>query len=171
MTGAGATTVAPGATLTIDASVNFGNRFLRGGRILNLNGTGSWTGNDNIQQGEGAVFNIGGTLTISNDQVDNWCCGTVQPSVHVLAGGAISKNAATGTSNFTNIPVTVDGTASVSAGVFDFSGGLTNFDGGTSTLTGGAYIVSDGGKLRFANANIVTNAASITLAGSGSQIL
>jgi hypothetical protein len=45
--------------------------------------------------------------------------------------------------------------------------GFTNFSG--VALTGGKYIVS--GTLGFDGANIVTNAASITLAGAASEII
>jgi len=45
--------------------------------------------------------------------------------------------------------------------------GFSNFSG--STLTGGKYMVS--GTLGFDNANIVTNAASLTLTGATSQII
>ena len=50
---------------------------------------------------------------------------------------------------------------------FDVNGNLTNFSG--TTLTGGTYTV--GGKLQFNGANIVTNAASITLSGVSSKIV
>src|SRR5260370_13658758 len=46
-------------------------------------------------------------------------------------------------------------------------GGFSNFSG--STLTGGKYMVS--GTLGFDGANIVTNAANVTLTGSSSQII
>lgn len=44
-----------------------------------------------------------------------------------------------------------------------------NFKNSTNTLTGGTYIVD--GTLKFDNANIVTNAANITLFGTASAIL
>jgi hypothetical protein len=46
-------------------------------------------------------------------------------------------------------------------------GPFLNFSG--TTLTGGAYLVT--GTLQFDNANIVTNAANITLTGTSSQII
>ena len=64
----------------------------------------------------------------------------------------------TTTGNFTN-----NGTLTVGAGsTFDVTGNLTNFAG--TTLTGGVYNLT--GALEFTGANIVTNAASITLTGS-----
>jgi hypothetical protein len=63
------------------------------------------------------------------------------------------------------------GTLKVKAGSVLYIGGagFSNFNPTTMTLTGGNYIVS--GTLQFDNANIVTNASSITLAGVGSGIL
>jgi hypothetical protein len=65
--------------------------------------------------------------------------------------------------NFTN-----NGTLAVGGGSnFSVNGNLTNFSG--TTLTGGIYNVS--GTFKFNGANIVTNAANITLNGTSSQIL
>jgi hypothetical protein len=63
------------------------------------------------------------------------------------------------------------GTLKVKAGsVMSIGGaGFSNFNPIAMTLTGGKYIV--GGTLQFDNANIVTNASSITLAGVGSGII
>ncbi|MGA8029272.1 MAG: hypothetical protein WB992_19195, partial [Bryobacteraceae bacterium] len=64
--------------------------------------------------------------------------------------------------NFTNNGVLTIGNAVK----FDVNGNLTNFSSGT--LTGGVYGVI--GTLQFNNANIVTNAATISLAGGGAKI-
>jgi hypothetical protein len=66
--------------------------------------------------------------------------------------------------SFTN-----NGTLTVGAATskFDVNGSLTNFSG--TTLTGGTYNIS--GTLQFNNANIVTNAANITLTGTSSKII
>ena len=56
-----------------------------------------------------------------------------------------------------------------SGGTIDLTGGLTNFNSTTDTLTGGTYNVT--GTLEFAGANIVTNAANITLTGTAPKIL
>ncbi|HUO29407.1 MAG TPA: hypothetical protein VMU80_09330 [Bryobacteraceae bacterium] len=67
--------------------------------------------------------------------------------------------------------ITNNGIVQVDSGsTLDITGGpFTNFNSATGTLTGGTYNV--GGTLQFDGANIVTNAASITLAGSGAKIL
>jgi fibronectin-binding autotransporter adhesin len=54
-------------------------------------------------------------------------------------------------------------------GTIDLTGGLTNFNSVTNTLTGGIYNVT--GTLEFAGANIVTNAANITLTGTAAKVL
>jgi hypothetical protein len=69
-----------------------------------------------------------------------------------------------GSGSFTNT-----GTLHVKTGsaMYIMGGGFSNFSG--STLTGGKYMVS--GTLGFDGANIVTNAASITLTGTTAQII
>jgi fibronectin-binding autotransporter adhesin len=63
--------------------------------------------------------------------------------------------------NFTN-----NGKLTVNPGSeFAVTGTLTNFSSSTNTLTGGSYTV--GGELSFAGASIVTDAANITLNGTG----
>jgi hypothetical protein len=75
-----------------------------------------------------------------------------------LAGGRNFTTAG----NFTN-----NGALTIGAGSkFDVNGNLTNFSG--TTLTGGSYNVT--GTLQFNGANIVTNAANITLSGTSSKI-
>jgi hypothetical protein len=61
------------------------------------------------------------------------------------------------------------GTLKVKAGSVMYIGGpgFTNFS--STTLTGGTYLVS--GTFQFDGANIVTNAASITLTGANAQII
>ncbi len=64
--------------------------------------------------------------------------------------------------------VTNNGTIEVNSGsTLAITDNLTNFSG--NTLTGGAYYVA--GTFKFAGANIVTNAATITLDGTASTIL
>jgi hypothetical protein len=75
-----------------------------------------------------------------------------------LAGGRNFTTAG----NFTNNGALTIGTGSK----FDVNGNLTNFSG--TTLTGGSYNVT--GTLQFNSANVVTNAANITLSGTSSKI-
>jgi hypothetical protein len=54
-----------------------------------------------------------------------------------------------------------------SGGSIIMTGPFSNFSG--TTLTGGTYLVT--GTLQFPNANIVTNAATVVLSGTGSRII
>ena len=48
------------------------------------------------------------------------------------------------------------------------SGGFTNYNQATDLLSGGAYVVRNGALFQFTGADVKTNAADITLDGSGS---
>jgi hypothetical protein len=86
---------------------------------------------------------------------------TAAKSSFTLAGGA---NFTTGGS-YHNL-----GTLTVGAGsTFDVAGKLKNYSGTTTTLKGGTYNLT--GTLGFSGANVVTNAAKLTLTGSSAEIL
>jgi hypothetical protein len=182
-------TNASGASFTINSGRNFttasnftnngtlavgsGSKFDVNGNLTNFSGTTLTGGTYNVTgtlqfNGANIVTNAanialsGSTSTIVN-----------QSAVNALAGFA--TNASTGSftinngrnfttaSNFTN-----SGTITVGSGTkFDVNGNLTNFSG--TTLTGGTYNIS--GTLQFNGANIVTNAANITLSGASSAIV
>lgn len=144
----------------------------------------------------GAVILKGtGSLTMSND-ANNHIMGYGQtgPGASLLnqstiqGGGSIGWNGGLGTGNsvtnqgsiFANVvtPLTIGvstgsftntGTLKVKKGsaMYITGGGFSNFSG--STLTGGTYMVS--GTLGFDGANILSNAASITLTGASAQIV
>jgi hypothetical protein len=57
----------------------------------------------------------------------------------------------------------IDGSVTLETSTLTVSGALKNFDATTRTLTGGTFILSSEGHLRFAGADIVHNAASISL--------
>src|SRR5215510_3955827 len=90
------------------------------------------------------------------------------PSTNAAGAGFTINGGANFTTagNFTN-----NGTLTVgsSTSKFDVNGNLTNFNSTTNTLTGGTYNLT--GTLQFNGANIVTNAANITLTGTSSQIV
>jgi len=66
---------------------------------------------------------------------------------------------------FRNLGTLVENSAS---GTIKIIGKFANYNSVTNTLTGGAYVID--GILQFDNANLVTNAARLTLSGNG-QIL
>ena len=141
--------------------------FIDGNTTLNGTGTIVLSNNPNNY-----VYGVAGTevLTTSNTiegagNLGNGLLGIVNNGT-ILANDPTELVVRTNASGFTN-----NGTVAVNAGsTLDITGGpFSNFNSGTSTLTGGTYNV--GGTLQFDNANIVTNAASITLTGTSAQII
>ncbi|HEV3279771.1 MAG TPA: PEP-CTERM sorting domain-containing protein [Terriglobia bacterium] len=146
-----------------------------GGALLNLVGTTLTAGTYDVS---GTLeFGGAGTSVVTNDanitltgpfaQIIDFSGQNVLAALAVNASGSNFTLAPgmnfTTAGNFTN-----DGTLTVGSGsVFDVSGNLTNFSG--TTLTAGTYDVT--GTLEFTGANIVTNAASITLMGSSAGII
>ena len=136
----------------------------------------------------GGTYNVAGTLEI--DELGNTGGEIVTNAANIILNGtsstfidAAGKDALAnlntnakgsgftikGGRNFTTVGnFTNDGSLTVGSGSkFDVNGDLTNFSG--TKLTGGAYSI--GGVLQFNGANIVTNAASITLSGTSSKIV
>jgi hypothetical protein len=163
----GTLNVATGDTMTIGTST--------GGALTNFSGTtltgGTYTVGGTLQFGASGTSivtdaaNI--TLTGAGSQIIDFASHNVLTNLATIgAGGSFTLGAArsfTTAGNFTN-----NGTLTVGGGdTFLVNGNLTNFSG--TTLTGGTYKIT--GTLKFNNANIVTNAASITLTGANSKIL
>jgi hypothetical protein len=178
-----------GGDLTVNQSgtnptfTNNGVLNISSGRTLSING-GSLT-NFNTGTLTGGTYNVAGKLRFpgaaittnaativldgANSQIvdssDNNALASF--AVNAAAGSFTIQNGRnfTTTGNFTN-----QGTLAVGSGsafTVDLSHILTSFSSGT--LTEGTYQIA--GTLRFANANIVTNAATVVLDGSASQII
>src|SRR4029077_18583202 len=142
-----------------------GGTYSVGGTLQLLNTTGNIT---TIGNGTTATSV---TMTGSTAKFLNSSNGNMLANLNTIAAGGTFAMASgfnfTTAGNFTN-----NGTLNVGSGttfVVNLADSLTNFNSGTGTLTGGAYIV--GGTLKFANASIVTNDASITLSGATSKIV
>ncbi|MGB8543009.1 MAG: hypothetical protein WCD49_15370 [Candidatus Acidiferrales bacterium] len=143
-----------------DSLTNFSGTTLTGG-AFNVTGTLEFAG-ANIVNNDASI-----TLTGTKALIEN-----STNSANALAG--FDNNESGGTfalatkANFTTAGTfTNSGTLNIGSGsTFAVgtggTGTLTNFSG--STLTGGTYIVA--GTLQFDGANIVTNAANITLSGT-----
>ena len=120
-------------------------------------------------------FILGITGTLTNQNTIQGAGNIGDGAIAVLNSGTISAVDSTtlfidtNSSGFTNNVGTKQGTLSVNAhDTLTIEGGpFNNFSG--TTLTGGVYKIS--GTLGFAGANIVTNAASITLTGTTAEIL
>ncbi|HWU36456.1 MAG TPA: hypothetical protein VN203_02350, partial [Candidatus Acidoferrum sp.] len=139
----------------------FSGTTLTGG-AYNLTGTLQFNG-ANIVTNASSI-----TLSGTSSQIINQSSANALASFATNNSGALfainSGRTFTTAGSFTN-----NGTLTVgsSTSKFTVNGNLTNFSG--TTLTGGAYNLT--GVLQFNGANIVTNAASITLTGTSSQIL
>jgi len=130
-----------------------------------LTGTGTLTmsnvsGNEIFGYGQGTGASLTNQSTIEG-------AGTINPG---SSNSFINQHVVSATQNLTiNGNFSNTGTLKVSKSkTLNITGGLfSNFSG--STLTGGKYMVM--GTLGFDGANIVTNAAAITLTGSTSKII
>jgi len=184
-----AVTLSTGSTL----QVNNGQTLQVKGTIhnngtINLNSTGTATG---LLLTGNTTFASTGTLTLSNNasniisataSTDVLTNGdTIQGSGNIGNGlmGLVNNNAiianqstpliinvsAAGFNNNGTLTVNTGDTLSITGAANSF----LNFNNGTGTLTGGIYNVS--GTLQFPGANIVNNAANITLTGASAKIL
>ncbi|KPF54527.1 hypothetical protein D621_09240, partial [beta proteobacterium AAP51] len=117
----------------------------------------------------------GSNATLNNN--GSWLDqNTVDPQISQDFGGPASNFVNAGTYTKSGAATTAisigfnnSGTVNVNAGTLTLTGGLSNFSG--TTLTGGRFNVTGPGTFSFSGANVVTNAASITLDGAGSQFL
>jgi fibronectin-binding autotransporter adhesin len=136
-----------GGTVNLDAPVTLNNS--ANNRIY-ANSSGMTLNNGSTLQGSGQIGQVGSSIVFNNN-------GTVEATQPT----ALTIGAAVG--QFTN-----NGTLSAAAGstLAIASPNFTNFN--SNTLTGGTYVV--GGILQFNNADIVNNAATVTLTGSAAEI-
>ena len=159
MSGAGTTRVASGAALNISGSAAVS---LADGRTLDMRGTVTWSGTVLILQagspasvltvGPGGLFDITGN-------------STTYVQLRVLPGGTLRKSGASGTTQI-GTSLKNGGRIEVLSGFLVVSGLFRNFSG--NALVGGEYLVQ--GTFRFLGANIVTNAADVTLDGPSAAI-
>jgi hypothetical protein len=159
-------------------SVNTGSLLqIENGPLNNFN-----SGTDTLSGGK---YVAGGTLEFPNANIvnNNANISLTSPTAQILSntstnalgnfannevGGVFSITGGanfTTASNFTNSGILTVGTA----GAFKVTGILTNFS--SSTLTGGTYNIA--GTLQFgaAGSSIRTNAANLTLVGTGAKLL
>jgi hypothetical protein len=183
---------------TLDGVTNNGTFQLNNGNIEYLSGTITNNGSfqmNSVPSGGSAILDIKGSVTLKgsgtlkmsnasnnaimgygqqngalfNNQSTIQGAGSITPGccsrfVNQHTVGATQTTPIIINGNFTNL-----GTLTVAkkSAMYITGSAFTNFSG--STLTGGKYMVS--GTLGFDGANILTNAASITLTGSTSQII
>jgi fibronectin-binding autotransporter adhesin len=156
----GTLSVGSGSTFDVTGSLtNFSGTTLTGGSY-DLTGTLEFPG-ANIVTNAANIALTGSAAeivnaTTSGNGLANFAVNSTNGGFSVLGGLSFTTKG-----NFTNDGVLTVGTGSTFA--VPTSSSLTNFSG--TTLTGGTYEVL--GTLEFAGANIVTNAANITLSGTG----
>ena len=181
---ASGTVTGPGTLTTTGASTwtggslgnlsNAGSLTVSGATAKYLNGTLTNAGSLTVAAGAGSIYGqataaavvnqAGGTIDVQSD-------GTAfyQNNGGTLTNaGTLRKSGGTGTSTI-NFALNNSGTVQVDSGTLSLQGAFGNFSAATNTLTGGSYYVV--GTLQFPGANVVTNAAAITLVGPGSKIV
>ncbi|HEY3392865.1 MAG TPA: choice-of-anchor D domain-containing protein, partial [Lacipirellulaceae bacterium] len=168
----GTTTIDNTATLTISGSSNktLGNGGNTGRTLVN-NGVANLSGGNLLISSSGGVnpgslfqnnvtFNVTGESDISHNNFGG--------SAGRFTNAGTFNKSGTGTTTDISTVFTNSGTTNVNEGILSVSGSFTNYDAASDTLTGGTYNVTS--NLRFLNADINTNRASITLNGPASQI-
>ena len=176
LTNAGALQVPDDTATTLQGTINNTG-------TISVNSVGNYT---YLNISGNVTLTGSGTLTLSNN-VNNFIQGASTGSEVLTNDSTIegSGNIGRGKMGLTNnglilanqsAPLTIDasagftnnGTLQTSAGsTMDITGPFSNFAG--TTLTGGKYVVA--GTLQFAGANIVTNAAALTLTGGSASII
>jgi len=165
----GTLSVSTGDTMQIGTSA--------GGALLNFSGTtltgGIYTVNGTLQFGASGTSVVTDAANISltgaGAKIIDFAGHSVLTSLATITSAG--SFAIGGGANFTTVggSFTNSGKLTANAGsTFTIAGTLSNFNSSTNTLTGGSYTV--GGKITFAGANIVTDAANITVNGTGQII-
>jgi hypothetical protein len=154
MNGTGVTRIASGAVVDITESGQLG---VGGSRVLDVRGTLNWDGTTYIMGGVSSALHVGpgGLFDIKNNS-------SMYLQTRVLSGGTLRKS---GGAYSTQIGSTVEngGRIEVLSGTLAVTGPFLNMNG--NVLAGGEYFLK--GRLRFYGADIVTNAADVTLDGIG----
>ncbi len=147
--GSGATTVAPGATLSLTGS---NSKNLTNDHVLNNQGTGTWTGTGEFDGNVNPTFNNSGTFTAASDTNFNGNGG----------GGFVFNNSGT----FTKTSQSATGTTLIifnllnNAGTVDVNSGILSLNG-TGTESG-LFNVAMGATLDF-SATAINDIAGGTL--------
>jgi uncharacterized repeat protein (TIGR01451 family) len=163
MSGAGTTTIAPGAALNLQTDAG-NSLFMSGNRQIVNNGTATLSGTGllylGFNCGEAPTFTNNATFTISSDASMAVACGT--GSFLNASGATLQKTGGTGSSSI-YASVDTPGTIIAASGTLDIEGSFAQWNGLTRTLTGGSYVVS--ATFQWFGADLVTNQASLTLDG------
>jgi hypothetical protein len=185
ITTAGSFTISSGANFTTAGNftndgkltANTGSTFTVTGTLSNFNST-----TDTLTEG---TYTVGGKLEFAGADI-------VKDAANItLEGTGEIENSTSSTNGLANLnTITAAGSLTLAtkanfttagnltnngkltvntASTLTVTGDLTNFNSSTDTLSSGTYTV--GGTLEFTGANIVTNAANLTISGSTAKIL
>ena len=161
--------VANAGAITMNSSP-YRTNLIIGAPSVTLSGTGMLTMSNSANN---VIYGAVAADTLINQQLIEGSGNIGDAQMGFINDGTVLANQTTtltiqpSSTGFTNngiLQVNADSTLDITGGYF------TNFNSTTNTLTGGTYNV-DGGTLQFTNANIVTNAANITLSGPTAQIV
>ncbi len=162
-------TTAGNFTNTGTLTINSGSAFTVTGTLAQISGStlsgGTFVLGGNLNVGSGInITTNSSTLTLEGGTIMSGATNALAGLNKNTKSLTLANNANfTTTGNFTN-----SGTLTVNSGsTFAVAPGssLTNYNSTTNTLTGGTYVV--GGTLSASGLNIVTDAANITLNGTG----
>jgi hypothetical protein len=159
VSGGGTLTNAPGGAIRSVATV-VGGRFITG-ELINA-GTLAVSNTNLVLGSPGANHVSTGSIQLSNGTLTVMGASFTNQTGGVITGSGTINTLVSGGALFTN-----QGTIRVPAGnTLVVTGSFRNFSSSDRLLTGGTYEVT--GILQFDGANIVTNAATIALFGTGS---
>ncbi len=166
MSGETVTESDPGVTVADDSAEISGiTKNIQNGRTLELNAATTWSGVSDLD-----TRNSPASTIINNGDLD------IQDDVHLdftsgerpvfTNNGTLTKSGGVSEAVFEG-SVTNNGVMVVESGTLDLDFELANFS--SLTLTGGTYIVHT--TLKFRDAEIVTNAATVVLDGPAAEIV
>ena len=158
MTGAGATVVTSGGTLSITG--NFDKSIDQ--RVLTNAGTATWTGIGGLRLSNGAALNNAGTFTAQSDASIVWNGGA---TMQVTNSGTFVKTGTTGTTTFgANIGLANTGTVDVQSGTLTIGGGGAS--SGTFNTSAGAVISFSNGTYTLNSGTAFTGAGVSRITGA-----
>ena len=135
-----ATNIGSGATLDFSGSAN---KTLSGATLTVQGGAAAhWSGTGNIQMLNSATIDNRGDFLIQNS-ASLVRANAGGPLFHNLPGGTLTKTASGGTSTFTDVIFTNDGTVRAQTGTLAFNAGFTQ-NAGLTELIGGNLASSTG---------------------------
>lgn len=166
-----ATTVASGATLTIEGSSTFTGHNLTNnlGGIVNLPSS-----NSTLYLGGGAVFTNSGTLNLNATGQDIYYSGIgAQPSIVNAAGGSMVRNGTPGTTFSIQIPFNNLGKVSVNSGHLELDSGNStgSTDTGSFAIGSGSNLILAGGTRTFASTAKITGSGTLSIPNAGQTVI